>query len=44
MIEKYYASHIEISLDAVAIKVMRPKKKRKSNGRGVKNARSALAR
>jgi integrase len=31
MIEKYYASRIKTSLDAVAINVMRPKKKRKSN-------------
>jgi|SRR5579863_5751323 len=31
MIEKYYASHIKTSLDAVAINVMRPKKKRQSN-------------
>src|SRR5437763_14865690 len=31
MIEKYYASHIKTSLDAVAINVMRPKKKKKFN-------------
>jgi integrase len=35
MIEKYYASHIKTSLDAVAINVMRPKKKRKSNERSL---------
>jgi len=34
MIEKYYASHIKTSLDAVAINVMRPKK-RKSKGSGL---------
>jgi integrase len=28
MIEKYYASHIKTSLDAVAINVMRPKKRK----------------
>jgi hypothetical protein len=28
MIEKYYAAHIKTSLDAVAINVMRPKKKK----------------
>jgi hypothetical protein len=28
MIEEYYASHIKTSLDAVAINVMRPKKKK----------------
>lgn len=30
MIEKYYASHIKTNLDAAAINVMRPKKKKKS--------------
>jgi integrase len=35
MIEKYYASHIKTSLDAVAINVMRPKKKRKSKEGGL---------
>ena len=34
MIEKYYASHIKTSLDAVAINVMRPRK-RKSNERSL---------
>jgi len=28
MIEKYYAAHIKTSLDAAAINVMRPKKKK----------------
>jgi hypothetical protein len=28
MIEKYYASHIKTSLDAIAINVMRPKKRK----------------
>jgi hypothetical protein len=28
MIEKYYASHIKTSLNAVAINVMRPKKRK----------------
>jgi len=28
MIEKYYAAHIKTSLDAVAINVMRPKKRK----------------
>ncbi len=31
MIEKYYAAHIKTSLDAVAINVMRPKKRKMSN-------------
>ena len=31
MIEKYYAAHIKTSLDAVAINVMRTRKKRKGN-------------
>jgi hypothetical protein len=30
MIEKYYAAHIKTSLDAAAINVMRPKKKKKT--------------
>jgi hypothetical protein len=30
MIEKYYAAHIKTSLDAVAINVMRPKKRKNS--------------
>jgi len=34
MIEKYYASHIKTNLDAVAINVMRPKKKAKAAGHG----------
>ena len=46
MIEKYYASHIKTSLDAVAINVMRPKKKRSRkegglNRRSVKKTRSS---
>jgi integrase len=32
MIEKYYAAHIKTSLDAAAINVMRPKKKKKGKG------------
>ena len=32
MIEKYYASHIKTSLDAAAINVMRPKKRKKLTG------------
>ena len=31
MIEKYYASHSKTSLEAAAINVMRPKKKKRSN-------------
>jgi hypothetical protein len=31
MIEKYYASHVKTSLDAVAINVMRPKRKKKTS-------------
>jgi len=33
MIEKYYASHIKTSLDAVAINVMRPKKRKSKEAR-----------
>jgi len=33
MIEKYYASHIKTSLDAVAINVMRPKKRKSKDAR-----------
>jgi hypothetical protein len=32
MIEKYYASHIKTSLDAAAINVMRPKKRKSKEG------------
>jgi hypothetical protein len=37
MIEKYYASHIKTSLDAVAINVMRPKRKKKTSDASFNN-------
>jgi hypothetical protein len=33
MIEEYYALHIKTSLDAVAINVMRPKKRKSKEGK-----------
>ena len=39
MIEKYYAAHIKTSLDAAAINVMRPK--RKKQPKEVRAARAA---
>jgi integrase len=40
MIEKYYASHIKTSLDAAAINVMRPRRKKKTTGAKRKKQRS----
>jgi hypothetical protein len=34
MIEKYCAAHIKTRLDASAIKVMRPQKRKKQKGKG----------
>ncbi|MEO8682791.1 MAG: site-specific integrase, partial [Vicinamibacterales bacterium] len=37
MIEKYYAAHIKTNLDAAAINVMRPKKKKPKSARNPKS-------
>jgi len=43
MIEKYYASQIKTSLDAAAINVMRPKKRRNAKKAGFEGARLTAA-
>jgi hypothetical protein len=41
MIEKYYAAHIKTSLDAAAINVMRPKKRKKGK-KAIQNTQNRL--
>jgi hypothetical protein len=43
MIEKYYAAHIKTSLDAAAINVMRPKRKKQPREARVARAASSTA-
>jgi hypothetical protein len=43
MIEKYYAAHIKTSLDAAAINVMRPKRRKNSKEGRVEDAHFSAA-
>jgi len=43
MVEKYYAAHIKTSLDAAAINVMRPKRKKQPKEARVARAASSAA-